>query len=136
MVGRSSSFVILIMRAPRWLLAAFAYHHACNAFAGDREVPALVFDNRTDGRFLADLSTTSLRWTGCRDDEESGTITGATASNTEFSCPTATMPLKAVPGTALVNLILNGTFPGIDDPYVDDNLAKLPVMKSQVIFSR
>ena len=84
----------------------------------------LAFESASDAHCKAELSSDTLSWTGCRDSGQSG----AAVSSSGFSCESAgdALPLRAVPGTALNNLILNGTFPGIEDPYLDDNLAKLP----------
>ena len=88
----------------------------------------LRFSNATDGRSLATLSSDTLSWRGCRDADDDAALSGAAVSSSSFACPSAldALELRAVPGTALVNLILNGSFPGISDPFVDDNLARFP----------
>eukprot|EP01052_Picozoa_sp_SAG31_P036166 SAG31_NODE_4473_length_3203_cov_2.743557_4_plen_167_part_00 len=89
----------------------------------------LVFSNATDGRNLATLSSDTLTWTGCRDAEDAEELSGDTVSSTSFTCPSVrdTLPLmRAVPGTTLVNLVLNGSFSGVSDPYLDTNLAMFP----------
>jgi mannosylglycoprotein endo-beta-mannosidase len=89
----------------------------------------LAFSNATDGRSLATLSSDTLTWTGCRDAKDAETpLSGAAVSAESFTCPSAgdAMQLRAVPGTALVNLVLNGSFPGVVDPYLDTNLAMFP----------
>eukprot|EP00051_Salpingoeca_urceolata_P015589 m.202923 g.202923 ORF g.202923 m.202923 type:complete len:1050 (-) comp18444_c0_seq3:44-3193(-) len=46
--------------------------------------------------------------------------------NASTPLPQAECMEAVVPGTIMTSLLANGTFPGIRDPFVDDNLARLP----------
>ena len=73
-----------------------------------RAAPELAFGDGAGGGCELELSSDAAPWAGCRD---SG-LSGKAVSAEGFVCPAAdALPLRAVPGTALVNMLLNGSEP-------------------------